>query len=138
MLEKSVKSLKSQLKKRPDDPKVLRELVGMLRSAGKFDQAISMLEKYLSKHPDDFEVMICHGETLLDVQAFEDAIRVFMRTSELRPCAESHYNLARAYDLKGMYEEAIKEHNAAIELEPDCAEAYYRLGMTYGRSGKHE
>jgi predicted Zn-dependent protease len=102
MLESKIKALKNDIKKHPDDLPMLSELVGLLRSAGKYDQAISMLERFLARHPDDFNVLIIYGEALLDLEVFDDAIRVLRRASEIKPCAQGHYAVARAYDLKGL------------------------------------
>jgi tetratricopeptide (TPR) repeat protein len=138
MAEAEIKELKKRVRKHGDDSTALTDLVGMLRVAGKYDQAVSYLERYVSDHPDDFRVLITYGEALLDLEAYEDAIGVFRRACEIKDCAESHYNLARAYDLKGMHNEAIKEHNRATEIEPECSEAHYRLGMTYARRDKQD
>ena len=138
MAERTEKALKSSFKKHPDDTGILSDLVDLLRSVDKHDQALSYLERYLTAHPNDFDMLILYGETLIDLDAYDDAIATFMKTCALRDCAKCRYSLARAYDLKGMSDEALKEHNRAIELEPECSEAYYRLGMTYARSDKQE
>ena len=91
MAEKTVKELKNQLKRKPDDTEALEELVGILRLGGKYDQAISLLERYLSSHPDDYAMMITYGEILLDVGGFEEAIAMFRRVCDGRPSAEGHY-----------------------------------------------
>jgi tetratricopeptide (TPR) repeat protein len=44
-----------------------------------------------------------------------------------------HNNLALAYDRIGKYEEAIKELNEALRLNPDYIEVHNNLGVTYDR-----
>jgi Flp pilus assembly protein TadD len=58
--DKAEKSLKNALKRNPEDTEVLRRLVVALRSADKNDQALSYLERYLTAHPEDFDVLILY------------------------------------------------------------------------------
>ena len=41
-----------------------------------------------------------------------------------------------AYDSRGKVGLAIEDHNKAIELNPDDAEAYYNRGVAYGVKGE--
>ena len=45
--------------------------------------------------------------------------------------AEEYCNLGAAYRAKGKYDKAIKVYNQAIKLDPDYAQAYHGLGVTY-------
>jgi len=58
MLENRIKSLRNELKRNPNHWPTLAELAGLLRSAGKVDQAISLLEKYAGAHSEDFDAQI--------------------------------------------------------------------------------
>lgn len=49
-----------------------------------------------------------------------------------------HNNLGLAYDRIGKYEEAIKELNEALRLNPGYIEVHNNLGVTYDRRGMHE
>lgn len=49
-----------------------------------------------------------------------------------------HNNLGLAYDRIGKYEEAIKELNEALRLNPGYIEVHNNLGVTYDRMGRHE
>lgn len=49
--------------------------------------------------------------------------------------AEAHLQLGNLYSDQNKYPEAIPEYKRAIELESDLADAYYRLGQAYVRTG---
>jgi tetratricopeptide (TPR) repeat protein len=138
MSDRDVKSLREKYKKKPGDANALLDLVEALRAQEKYDQAISFVERYLAEHPNDYVVLIKQGDVLIDLESYDSAADVFRRATVMRPTAEAHYNLARALDLGGRYAEAVKEHNKATSLEPDCAEAHFQLGKTYVCNGKYD
>jgi len=39
---------------------------------------------------------------------------------------------------EGKYKEAIDALNKAVEMDPNCAEAYFNRGLAYGKLGRHE
>jgi len=47
--------------------------------------------------------------------------------------AQDYYNRGNAYYNKGNYDQAISDHNKAIEINPKYAKAYYNRGATYGK-----
>ena len=49
--------------------------------------------------------------------------------------AEAHLQLGNLYSDQNKYAEAIPEYKRAIELNSDLADAYYRLGQAYVRTG---
>lgn len=49
--------------------------------------------------------------------------------------AEAHLQLGNLYSDQNKYPEAIPEYKRAIELNSDLADAYYRLGQAYVRTG---
>jgi tetratricopeptide (TPR) repeat protein len=52
--------------------------------------------------------------------------------------AEAHLQLANLYSAQNKYVEAIPEYLRARELNPDLADAYYRLGQAYVRTGEKD
>jgi tetratricopeptide (TPR) repeat protein len=51
---------------------------------------------------------------------------------------EAHLQLANLYSAQNKYAEAIPEYVRARELNPDLADAYYRLGQAYVRTGQKD
>ncbi len=62
----------------------------------------------------------------------------FHMTSGIGLSHNIHNNLGLAYDRIGKYEEAIRELNEALRLNPDYIEVHNNLGVTYDRMGMPE
>jgi len=52
--------------------------------------------------------------------------------------AEAHLQLGNLHSDQNKYAEGIPEYKLALELNPDLADAYYRLGQAYVRTGEKE
>jgi tetratricopeptide (TPR) repeat protein len=52
--------------------------------------------------------------------------------------ADAHLQMANLYSAQNKYTEAIPEYLRARELNPDLADAYYRLGQAYVRTGQKD
>jgi len=52
--------------------------------------------------------------------------------------AEGHLQLGNLYSAQSKYPQAIPEYVRARELNPDLADAYYRLGQAYVRTGEKD
>ena len=73
----------------------------------------------------------------------DDAIPYYAKIIELDPAdtsivAAAYNNLGLVYEQKGNYEEAIKNFDRAIDLNPNDASAYGNRGTAYGQKGDYE
>ena len=72
----------------------------------------------------------------LDLHAIESLLK---KAIALDPkLAEAHLQLANLYSDQGHYAESIPEYLQARELNPDLADAYYRLGQAYVHTGQKD
>ena len=63
---------------------------------------------------------IMYGCTLAGSKQYDDAITLFQEAIEVDSnCAEAHFALGLMYAKKEMNNEAVKEYNRAIEINPD-------------------
>jgi predicted Zn-dependent protease len=87
---------------------------------GDYEQAEKLLDKCLTKAPDDQEARVALGQTYLRQNKYEDAIFVLARVvSEHPDDAQAHYDLGMALGRQG-----------------NTAEASLHLGLAFKQGGK--
>jgi len=77
------------------------------------------------------------GNALFERKDFKNSIKAYSTSLELHEYAEAYYNRGLAYAKQQKYDEAIKDFDKAIKLNPNLAEAYYNRGFVYAILGKH-
>ena len=68
----------------------------------------------------------------------QKAILHYRRSIELCPTAEAHTFLGWAYGHQGKYEEAIRECEIAIQVDPDFGNPYNDIGAYLIELGRHD
>lgn len=110
-----------------------------LRRLGKFDEAIKWLDTSVKHGADAFVTAMEKVETYRQAKSFDAADK------ELKGCAnfknvsaEYHYQLARLQEARGLYDEAVENYKAAIELAPDHYPAMFHLAYRCDLSGDED
>jgi tetratricopeptide (TPR) repeat protein len=81
---------------------------------------------------DSAEVHLLMGKAMLNLAAYDDAVRELTAALERDPKLPfAHYNLGMVHSQKGEYERAKAEFLKDIELEPDVVFDYAELGNVY-------
>lgn len=62
---------------------------------------------------------------------YEEAINSYKKAITFEPCATYHINLALAYQKERNKQNTKLNFEQAIELDPNCTEAYFNLGNLY-------
>jgi len=68
----------------------------------------------------------------------EGAIGAYERSIELYPTAEAHTFLGWAYSFQGRIDEAIKECETAIQIDPDFGNPYNDIGVYLIEKGEYD
>ena len=68
----------------------------------------------------------------------EGAIAAYQRSIELYPTAEAHTFLGWAYSFQGRIDEAIKECEKAIQIDPDFGNPYNDIGVYLIEKGEYD
>jgi tetratricopeptide (TPR) repeat protein len=87
---------------------------------------------------DPFSVIMnrIHADILVDGRKFDEAIPLYKKTIELDPnFPTAHFFLGRAYEAKGMYDEAVAEYSKAQEINGVPPQVIKRLHDTYTQHG---
>jgi tetratricopeptide (TPR) repeat protein len=93
----------------------------------------------LQHGPFDHQVFIMLGDGLLNLQNYEEAIRVFERGLRYHPNFSNTYsNLGLVHDRMDENEEALRYYQKAVEIAPVHHVAYYNLGTLYQKLGQFD
>lgn len=99
-----------------------------LRNSGRFDEAIKALDSSAKQGADALAVSLEKTATYRKAGNLEAA------QNQLHACAnfknvsaEYHYQLARLQEAQGIYQEAITNYKAALELAPEHQQALFHL-----------
>ena len=128
-----------KLQKAKDCQEKFIYLAFALRRMGKFDEAIENLEKSVDYGAAALSI------TLEKAAAYRYASDFEASAKELKACsnfenvsAEYHCQLARLQEAQGLYEEAMDNYKAALELSPNHQRALFHLAYRCDLSGDED
>ena len=114
-------------------------LASALRRLGRFDEAIEKLDAAKKHGTDALVVATEKAATYRRAGKFDSAEK------ELKGCAnfknvsaEYHYQLGRLLEAQGLYDEAMENYKAALELAPEHQPAMFHLAYRCDLSGDEE
>ena len=128
-----------KLQKAKDCEEKFIYLASALRQTGKFDEAIENLQNSLDYGADPLST------TLEKAAAYRCASDFDAVAKELKNCAnfenvsaEYHYQLGRLQEAQGLYEQAMDNYKAALELSPSHQRALFHLAYRCDLSGDED
>ena len=99
---------------------------------GNYKQALTDLNKFLDRNPQDAQARFSKGLALVMLKRDDDAIKEFSDLARDFPeLPESYNNLAVLYARAGRYEEARDALESALTAHPSYATAHENLGDIY-------
>lgn len=121
------------------DPQCLEADVGLGRSyyaIGEYTQAVASFHTALQLRSGDTEIINWLGRSYLQEQQPEKALELAGRAdSSSRNSALIHILLARAYDAQDRLDEAAREIQQALKLDPHCHGAHFAQGFIAWSTG---
>ena len=117
-----------------------KTLVKAVKKAGIYCDQIEALSQHLDlKHQDPGQKESEDLNRLLNHQQFADAIKLCQTLTETYPSSVIlNFALGKCYTELKQIEPAIQSYQKAIEIDPDCAEAYLYIGILLEGKGKPE
>lgn len=107
----------------------------------KFESAEALLTDTIAKDNASWFAYTTLGAVRLAERRAEDAKACFEKALQLRPglaiAAIDYNDLGNACLLEGDQRDATRDHEKAVELVPDYAEARNNLGLDFARSGDY-
>jgi TolB-like protein/predicted Zn-dependent protease len=110
-----------------------------LKAMGRFDEALSEIEKAQELDPLSLAINTGVGHVLYLSRQYDRAIEQYKRAVELDPnFMATHVWFGRPYLQKGMYAESISELETAVRLSGESTLALGMLGHGFASAGQKE
>ena len=102
----------------------------------RFDQAIAEIQRALELDPLSAIINRVYADILVDARRFDEAIVQYQKTIELDPnFSTAHFFLGRAYEGKGMYDQAVDSYMKAGAINQVPEQAMKEMTEVYKKSG---
>jgi tetratricopeptide (TPR) repeat protein len=110
----------------------------VLLYTGRFDEAIAAMKRAQELDPLSLIVNADVGDTYFYARQYDKAIEQLLKTIEMdQSFYYAHYELGMAYEMKGLYPEAIAAYKQARALNND-PRVLALLGHAYAASGRRD
>ena len=127
--QKQIAAAEKDLKQDPKDPEKIKDLAALYYTAGRYDDAVQVLQKGREAAPKDEEIPALLGQIYSQQAQMETGEKkkelqkkagdAFAAAAEAEPDNAEAYLLAgQAYDQAGQPADAIKSYNAYLDREP--------------------
>jgi serine/threonine-protein kinase len=127
---------KTSIQLNPNFPAVQRHYALYLLDRGRFDDALARIRKALELEPLDAIINRDVGQVLFYSRRYDEAIKAFDETLELDRTFSTAYGfLARAYEMKGLYQQAVEADIAREAVSGSSPEMIAALKSAYKESG---
>jgi tetratricopeptide (TPR) repeat protein len=98
--------------------------------AGRVMEQINRHKQRLEANPKDLEALIALGNANFDIQRFDKAKELYLRALEIDPeNVRVRTDLASCYRNTGDLEQALKELDRVLAIDPKHENALYNLGV---------
>ena len=104
---------------------------------GRFDESVKQIERAYDLDPESLVINTARGYPYMRAGRCDTAIEYFQKALEMeRSFPLAHFYLGKCYVEKAQFDDAIREHTAAIGDTGDSAIFMAALGYAYAASGK--
>ncbi len=137
--EEALERLQKAVEMNPDLPEGYFNLANLLVQTGKAQEAEPVLAKALAVDPYDAAAYDLSGQVMAMKREMAGALYNFQKAVRLRPGYPPYlYDHALALVQAGQYDQAKTQVQAAIQADPNYAEAREVLGALYTRENQPE
>jgi YYY domain-containing protein len=134
--EASLETLEQQVRLNPTVASLAFGLGQRYYGLGRYDDAISVLDRAATANPGDVPLHQLLGDVLRDAGRNEQAAEAYRAAAEASPTA-GNYNKLGLHLLKmGALDKAAEAFQQAIAADPSVAEPFYHLGEIYEQQGQ--
>jgi Flp pilus assembly protein TadD len=135
--EKAASHYNRLYEQHPNDKKVIIGYTRNLRYVGLSNESIKILKTKKTQFPDDPDLQIELGKSLLAALLINDASDTLVKVIEQNPQSwEAHSALGIIFDRIGNYENAQTAYNRALELSPNNIDVKNNLALSLAQAGQ--
>ena len=132
----SEREYRRALELNPNYPTAHQWLAEQLSAMKRFDEALAEIKRALELDPMSLIINRIYADILVDARRFDEAIAQFHKTIELEPnFPTAHFFLGRAYEAKGMYDEAVVAYTMSGKLSGIPHAELAKLNEAYAKAG---
>ncbi|MDR3665606.1 MAG: tetratricopeptide repeat protein [Ignavibacteriaceae bacterium] len=122
----------NRLKESYTKSKNVQDSIGYMED---FNKAITVLEEGRAKFPNDTKLLSTLSSAYVASNRLSVAIDAFKSLAESDPKKENLYNYGVVLLGAEKYEDAIKQFNKALEIDPNYQNAIYNIAVSYVKWG---
>jgi tetratricopeptide (TPR) repeat protein len=122
----------------PNNPDVISKMARLLRALGRHDEALPFFMRYHEVVPGDFRGVTQIGSALLDLGRFGEAEGYFREVLRENDDSLTRYNLGLLLARTGRPDEAAREYERALSLDPYAVDPRVNLAVLLVRQDKLE
>ena len=119
----------------PEDPDIILLLARLSMAQNYFEDAIPLLDSGLKIAPQRADLHAALGESYFMTDRVEKSVEEFKVLVSLNPSAPSYVALGLAYRHLGRFDEARKNFQEGLKLDPHNASCLFNLGYIEKRQG---
>lgn len=117
----------------PGNTDAIFELATLLRTLGRFGEALALLQDYSRRVPGDRQALAAIGRNLIGLQRFDEAEGVLRRALSAGDEANARYDLGVVLDRLGRVREAVEEYERVLRRDPNHRDTLNNLAVDRAR-----
>ncbi len=140
--EAARKDYEQLLQEDPQDAGAAAGFAALLLEANEVERAVGVLQPALAKQAADVELLLLAAQAQRRLTRWDDAAEFATRTlqvaSEPHEVASARYESGQIALANGRHEDAVREFQQALELQPASGRLQHAISMAYGLSGQRD
>jgi arylsulfatase A-like enzyme/tetratricopeptide (TPR) repeat protein len=135
----AITDLRRVIAQRPDLSVAYDRLAFVLRSAGRTNEAIEVVEKAAAAGVADAPLLVTLGTLLQETGRFDRSAQVLEAAVQMNPQdLEARNRLGTTYARMGRADDAERAFRTVLEADPNSGEALTNLGVLYLATGRRD
>jgi tetratricopeptide (TPR) repeat protein len=120
----------------PDNPEAVIKLARVLRTLDRNEEALPLFERYRTMVPGDMQALAHIASCLSAMGRYQEAETYLRQALTTLDDPVTHYNMGLLMSVTGRLDEAVKQYERALTLDPMHVDARGNLAIVLARQGR--